>query len=137
MFFDAVSQFRAGTIGAVYVCYHDYVSLMQQEPRVVQILPIPVEERTWEQKGGWPIYECEPNFEEVVDFLLTQYVRAQFYQAYLENHTSENAARMVAMKTATDNASRIADQTQLAYNNERQAMITQEIIEIVSGGQEI
>lgn len=131
--FDCINQFKAGLIDSVYVCYSDYISLMEQKPKVLQLLPIPKHKRSWTERQHNPLFEWEPNVYKVADFLLTQYVRALFYQAVLESKSSEHASRMVAMKTATDNAGRIQEQTQLLYNNVRQAQITQEIIEIVSG----
>jgi F-type H+-transporting ATPase subunit gamma len=104
---------------------------MSQTPEVVQLLPLPRAEDE-ELKHHWD-YIYEPEAQVVLDDLLTRYIEAQVYQAVVENVASEMAARMVAMKAASDNAGDMIGDLQMAYNKARQAAITQELSEIVSG----
>ena len=141
LLFTVIEQYKQGLIDRVLVAYNHYDSVMVQRPRILQLLPLAMDE--WlEGNAEQPAerakdYLVEPSWKALVDFLLTQWVRVQFYQAALESDASEQAARMVSMKTATDNASRLEDRLQLQYNNVRQAMITSEIIEIVSGSEAV
>jgi F-type H+-transporting ATPase subunit gamma len=113
------------------VVYNEFVSTMAQEPQIEQLLPIQAEESE-EYAHHWD-YLYEPEAKEVLTDLLTRYVESLVYQAVVENVACEQSARMVAMKAATDNAGDLIDQLNLAYNKARQAAITQEISEIVSG----
>jgi F-type H+-transporting ATPase subunit gamma len=126
-----------GEVSAVYLCYNDFVSTMRQEPTVRPLLPLSAAAMDAESKAsgtqhGWD-YIYEPDAQSVIDELLVRYVEALVYQAVAENMASEHAARMVAMKAATDNAGNVIGELKLVYNKTRQAAITKELSEIVSG----
>ena len=125
---DAYSD---GTIDRVFICYNDFVNTMTQRAAFDQLLPLPAPE-TQVAKHDWD-YIYEPDAESVLEHVLTRYIESLVYQAVLENVASEHAARMVAMKAASDNASKLIDTLNLVYNKARQAAITQEISEIVGG----
>ena len=125
---DAYSEGRADR---VFVCYNDFVNTMVQRPTIDQLLPLPPTSEL-DAKHEWD-YLYEPDAEQVLDDVLGRYVESLVYQAVLENLASEHAARMVAMKAASDNANTLIDTLTLIYNKARQAAITQEISEIVSG----
>ena len=115
----------------VFLCYNDFVNTMTQKPKVDQLLPLPPSE-TLHTRFDWD-YIYEPSPEVVLDHVMMRYVESLVYQALLENIASEQAARMVAMKAASDNATKLIGTLQLIYNKARQAAITQEISEIVGG----
>ncbi len=115
----------------VFLCYNDFVNTMTQKPRMDQLLPLPPSE-TLHTRFDWD-YIYEPSPEVVLDHVMMRYVESLVYQALLENVASEHAARMVAMKAASDNATKLIGTLQLIYNKARQAAITQEISEIVGG----
>lgn len=119
-------------IDALYLCSNEFVSTMRQEPRIQQVLPlIPSEEA--DLKHHWDyIYEPD-NAPLLLDTLLTRYIESQVYRAVIENIACEQAARMLAMRSATDNAAELIDSLALAYNKARQAAITRELSEIVAG----
>jgi len=126
-----LDEYREGEIDRLFVCYNQFINTMTQRPRFDQLLPLPPAEdepmlKYWD-------YLYEPDAESLLDDVLTRYVESLVYQAALENLASEHAARMVAMKSASDNANNLIDDLRLAYNKARQASITQEISEIVSG----
>lgn len=126
-----LDEYREGDIDRLFVCYNQFINTMTQRPRFDQLLPLPPAEdepmlKYWD-------YLYEPDAESLLDDVLTRYVESLVYQAALENLASEHAARMVAMKSASDNANNLIDDLRLAYNKARQASITQEISEIVSG----
>jgi F-type H+-transporting ATPase subunit gamma len=123
--------YSAGTLDRVFLCYNDFINTMAQKPRQDQLLPLPASE-TLHSAHDWD-YIYEPSAEEVLDHVMTRYVESLVYQAVLENLASEHAARMVAMKSASDNATKLIDTLKLIYNKARQAAITQEISEIVGG----
>lgn len=123
--------YREGEIDRVFLCYNDFINTMTQRATTEQLLPLPPTEE--EPMLQYWDYLYEPDAEQLLDDVLTRYVESLVYQAALENVASEQAARMVAMKSASDNASDLIDDLQLAYNKARQAAITQEISEIVSG----
>ena len=125
---DAYSD---GSIDRVFICYNDFVNTMTQRAAFDQLLPLPAPE-TQVAKHDWD-YIYEPDAESVLEHVLTRYIESLVYQAVLENVASEHAARMVAMKAASDNASKLIDTLNLVYNKARQAAITQEISEIVGG----
>lgn len=125
-----LDAFNTGTIDKLYLVSNEFVNTMTQKPEVTQLLPIKAVES--ETSSVWD-YLYEPNAEAVLDALLVRYVESQVYQAVVENNAAEQAARMVAMKAATDNAGDIITNLNLAYNKARQAAITQEISEIVGG----
>jgi F-type H+-transporting ATPase subunit gamma len=126
-----LDAFDAGEIDRLFVVYNEFISTMAQDPQIEQLLPIQAEEEK-EYAHHWD-YLYEPEAKDVITDLLTRYVESLVYQAVVENVASEQSARMVAMKAATDNASDLIDELNLAYNKARQAAITQEISEIVSG----
>ena len=125
-----------GEVSAVYLCYTKFINTMRQEPVVQQLLPLSQQQLEAEAKESgahsWD-YIYEPDAQSVIDDLLVRYVEALVYQAVAENMASEQAARMVAMKAATDNAGNVISELKLVYNKTRQAAITKELSEIVSG----
>ncbi len=126
-----LDAYAAGEIDAIYLCYNDFVNTMKQEPCMEQLLPLSGEQ-LGTAKGNWDyIYEPEP--KQVIDELLVRYIESLVYQAVVENMASEQSARMVAMKAASDNAKSVIGELKLVYNKARQAAITREISEIVSG----
>jgi F-type H+-transporting ATPase subunit gamma len=127
-----VDEYSEGKIDELYVLYNEFLNTMTQKPRLVQLLPIRPEDIGEEQKGQWD-YIYEPDAKEVLDQLLIRYVESIVFQGLVENNACEQAARMVAMKSASDNAGKLIKELQLIYNKARQAAITQEIAEIVGG----
>jgi len=131
-----LDQYAEGKLSAVYLCYTKFINTMRQEPVVEQLLPLSAERMQAETKAagehGWD-YIYEPDAKTVIDDLLVRYVEALVYQAVAENMASEQSARMVAMKAATDNAGNLINELKLVYNKTRQAAITKELSEIVSG----
>lgn len=119
-------------IDALYLCSNEFKSTMRQVPRVQQLLPLIASEDKSLQHHWDYIYEPD-NAPELLDRLLTRYIESQVYRAVIENIASEQAARMLAMRSATDNASELIASLQLAYNKARQAAITRELSEIVAG----
>ena len=114
------------------MAYTRFIITMKQEPAVEQLLPLSGDLVGRETKNRWD-YIYEPSAKPVIDELLLRYVEAILYQAVAENIASEQSARMVAMKSASDNAKNVIDELRLAYNKARQAAITTELTEIVSG----
>ncbi|MDP1647676.1 MAG: F0F1 ATP synthase subunit gamma [Rubrivivax sp.] len=131
-----LDAFVEGKLDAVYLCYTKFINTMKQEPLVEQLLPLAASrlERTTAEKAqyGWD-YIYEPDAPTVIDDLLTRYIEALVFQGVAENMASEQSARMVAMKAATDNAGTLIAELKLIYNKTRQAAITKELSEIVSG----
>ena len=126
-----------GEVNTVYLCYTKFINTMKQEPVVQQLLPLSAADMEAQTKAsgtqhGWD-YIYEPDAQTVIDDLLTRYVEALVYQAVAENMASEQSARMVAMKAATDNAGSVIGELKLVYNKTRQAAITKELSEIVAG----
>jgi F-type H+-transporting ATPase subunit gamma len=127
---DAYAQ---GKVSAVYLSYTKFINTMKQEPVVEVLLPLSGETlKADEGQHGWD-YIYEPDAQSVIDELLLRYVEALVYQAVAENMASEQSARMVAMKSATDNAGNVIAELKLVYNKTRQAAITKELSEIVAG----
>jgi F-type H+-transporting ATPase subunit gamma len=126
-----LDAFSEGSIDKLYLVSNEFVNTMTQSPTVEQVLPLLAEEST-EMQHHWD-YIYEPDARELLEGLLTRYIESQVYQAVVENGACEQAARMLAMKNATDNAGDMIDDLQLIYNKARQAAITQELSEIVSG----
>ncbi len=126
-----LDAFHEGTVDRVYLVFNEFVNSMTQNPNFEQILPL-VPEDTDDLKHHWD-YIYEPEAPEVMDQLLARYIESLVYQGVVENIACEQAARMVAMKSASDNAGKMIDELQLIYNKARQAAITQELSEIVSG----
>jgi F-type H+-transporting ATPase subunit gamma len=131
--FDAYAE---GKLDAVYLAYSRFINTMKQEPVIEQLLPLSAERlaQSEEEKRAYSWdYLYEPDAQRVIDELMGRYVEALIYQALAENMSSEQSARMVAMKAASDNAKKLIDELQLIYNKTRQAGITKEISEIVGG----
>ncbi|HHF5852923.1 TPA: F0F1 ATP synthase subunit gamma [Haemophilus influenzae] len=129
--FDA---YRNGEIDAIYIAYNKFVNTMSQKPVVQQLVPLPEskDDHLNERQQTWDyLYEPEP--KALLDSLLVRYLESQIYQAVVDNVASEQAARMVAMKAATDNAGNLINDLRLVYNKARQASITNELNEIVAG----
>jgi F-type H+-transporting ATPase subunit gamma len=128
-----LDAYAAGKLKAVYLCYTRFINTMRQEPVIQQLLPLSDEQMQKEEgKHGWD-YLYEPEARVVIDELLVRYIEALVYQATAENQASEQSARMVAMKSATDNAGNVIAELKLIYNKTRQAGITKELSEIVAG----
>jgi F-type H+-transporting ATPase subunit gamma len=136
-----LDAYARGEVNAVYLCYTKFINTMKQEPVVQQLLPLSasamqIETDASEAKAGgkhaWD-YIYEPDAQAVIDELLVRYVEALVYQALAENMASEQSSRMVAMKSATDNAVSVIAELKLVYNKTRQAAITKELSEIVAG----
>jgi F-type H+-transporting ATPase subunit gamma len=131
-----LDAYENGEVDAVYLAYTKFINTMKQEPVVEKLLPLSSEKLTQTtdeaREYGWD-YLYEPDPQSVVDELLKRYVEALIYQAVAENMASEQSARMVAMKAASDNAKNVIGELQLVYNKTRQAAITKELSEIVGG----
>jgi F-type H+-transporting ATPase subunit gamma len=127
-----LDAYDAGEIDRVYLANNVFVNTMTQEPAIEQLLPVVGDEADKEIAHHWD-YIYEPGAKEVMDGLLMRYIESLVYQGLVENIACEQAARMVAMKAASDNAGTLIDELQLVYNKARQAAITQELSEIVSG----
>ena len=129
-----IQAYIDGKVDSVHLAYSRFVNAMKQEPVVEQLLPLTDSylESDTKRDYSWD-YLYEPNAETVLDELLKRYVEALIYQAVAENMASEQSARMVAMKAASDNAKKLIDELHLVYNKTRQAGITKEITEIVGG----
>jgi F-type H+-transporting ATPase subunit gamma len=126
-----LDAYRAEELDLVYVVYNTFLNTMSQKPVLEQLLPLP-ETDDEEVRDIWD-YIYEPDAEALLDTVLTRYIEADVYHAVLENLASEHAARMIAMKNATENAGTLIDELTLVFNKARQAAITQEISEIVGG----
>ncbi|MEP4145860.1 MAG: F0F1 ATP synthase subunit gamma [Halioglobus sp.] len=126
-----LDAYEEGKIDRLFLVSNEFVNTMTQEPSVEQLLPLEAEESD-EMAHHWD-YIYEPDARELLEGLLTRYIESQVYQAVVENGACEQAARMLAMKNATDNAGDLIDDLQLIYNKARQSAITQELSEIVSG----
>lgn len=127
-----LEAFEQGKIDRLYLASNEFVSTMAQNPELNQLLPLPATEQEEFQTRIWD-YIYEPDPKALLNELLVRYIESQVYQGVVENNACEQAARMVAMKAATDNAGSIISELQLVYNKARQAAITQEISEIVGG----
>jgi F-type H+-transporting ATPase subunit gamma len=126
-----LDAYTAGEIDSIHISYNHFVNTMKQEPCVEQLLPLSGDQ-IGTAEGSWD-YIYEPDAKQVIDELLVRYVESLVYQAVVENMASEQSARMVAMKAASDNAKSVIGELKLVYNKARQAAITREISEIVSG----
>ena len=129
-----LEAFERGEVDAVYLAYTRFVNTMKQEPVLEKLLPLSGDELAQDanRKAGWD-YIYEPDAESILNGLLKRYIEALIYQAVAENMASEQSARMVAMKAASDNAKNVIGELQLTYNKTRQAAITKELSEIVGG----
>ena len=128
-----LDKFEQGEIDKVFLASNRFENTMTQEPQIKQLMPL-LPEDTPELKHRWD-YIYEPDAKELLDGLMQRYIESLVYQAVIENIACEQAAKMVAMKNATENAGTIIDELQLIYNNARQAAITQELSEIVAGAE--
>ncbi len=127
-----LDAYAEGRIDELHVVSNEFVNTMTQKPTIEKLLPVVAGELDESLNGHWD-YIYEPDAKEVLDHLLTRYIESIVYQGLVENNACEQAARMVAMKSASDNAGNIISELQLIYNKARQAAITQEISEIVAG----
>ena len=129
----ALDMFHKGLINSIHLIYNEFVNTMLQKPIIKQLIPIQQDlEKTTLFPDKWD-YIYEPDAKELLDKLLLRYIESVFYHGIIENIASEQAARMVAMKSASDNASELIGEFTLIYNKARQSAITQELSEIVSG----
>ncbi|MDF9393205.1 MULTISPECIES: F0F1 ATP synthase subunit gamma [Methylococcus] len=127
-----LDAYGEGEIDELYVAHNEFVNTMTQKPKLECLAPIKAEELSEELKGHWD-YLYEPDAKSVLDALIARYLESLVFQGLVENNACEQAARMVAMKSASDNAGKLIKELQLIYNKARQAAITQEIAEIVGG----
>ena len=130
-----LDAYEEGKIDRLYVVYNEFINTMSQKPLIQQLLPLEADAEQKSDKSkvaGWD-YIYEPDPRVILDSLLVRYIESQVYQAVVENIACEQSARMVAMKSATDNAGNFISELQLVYNKARQAAITQEIAEICGG----
>lgn len=127
-----LEAYDEGRLDKLYVVTNKFVNTMTQIPTITQLLPLPAGDDETLKKKSWD-YLYEPDPKILLDTLLRRYIESQVYQSVVENLASEQAARMVAMKAATDNGGNLIKELQLIYNKARQASITQELTEIVSG----
>jgi F-type H+-transporting ATPase subunit gamma len=128
-----LDAYQEGQLDAVYITYTKFINTMKQEPMMQQLLPLSSEKMTADKGSYAWDYIYEPDAQTVIDELLVRYVEALIYQAVAENMASEQSARMVAMKSASDNAGSVIGELKLVYNKTRQAAITKELSEIVAG----
>ncbi len=127
-----LNKFHQGELDAIHIVYSSFVNTMKQQPIIEQLLPLSEKHLKQEHKLPWD-YEYEPSAIEVLDQLIRRYVESVVYQCLADNMASEQAARMIAMKAATDNAGEAIKSLKLVYNKSRQAAITKELAEIVAG----
>jgi len=128
-----LDAYQEGRLDAVYLCYTKFINTMKQEPMMDQLLPLSSARMEADKESHSWDYIYEPDAQTVIDELLVRYVEALIYQAVAENMASEQSARMVAMKAASDNAGSVIGELKLVYNKTRQAAITKELSEIVAG----
>ena len=128
-----LDAYASGEVDAVYLAYTTFINTMKQEPVIEQLLPLPADRLEEDSRDFSWDYIYEPDAQSVLDELLVRYVETIVFQAVAENMASEQSAKMVAMKAASDNAKKLIDDLQLSYNKARQAAITQELSEIVAG----
>ena len=128
-----LDRFNEGQLDRLYLVSNKFVNTMVQKPTVEQLLPLSASDTQSDVKEGLWDYLYEPDAQQLLDALLVRFIESQVYQAVVENSACEQAARMIAMKNATDNAGQLIKDLQLIYNKARQAAITQEISEIVGG----
>ncbi|MFO1371083.1 MAG: F0F1 ATP synthase subunit gamma [Candidatus Competibacteraceae bacterium] len=124
--------FVEGRVDAIYLVYNEFINTMSQKPKIEQLVPITAEVQDTAPVHRWD-YIYEPDPKDLIELLIRRYGESVVYQALVENVACEMAARMVAMKSASDNAGTLIDELQLIYNKARQASITQELAEIVGG----
>lgn len=127
-----LDAYLGGEIDTIHIAYNRFISKMKQQPTLERMLPLRAEAFTQAQEDRWD-YIYEPDAKTVVDLLLVRYVEALVYQAVMENMAAEQGARMMSMRTATDNCTTLTDLLKLTYNKTRQSAITQELSELVAG----
>jgi F-type H+-transporting ATPase subunit gamma len=127
-----LQAFDEGRLDKIYIVNNKFINTMSQTPQILQLLPLPASDNSELKSKSWD-YLYEPDPKSLLDILLRRYIESQVYQGVVENLASEQAARMVAMKAATDNGGSLIKELQLVYNKARQTSITQELTEIVSG----
>jgi len=126
-----LDSYEDGRIDRLYIVSNEFINTMTQKPVIRQLLPLdPEQDESYQHR--WD-YIYEPDARQLIEGLVTRYIESQVYQAVVENGACEQAAKMIAMKSATENAEKLIDELRLIYNNARQAAITQEIAEIVGG----
>jgi F-type H+-transporting ATPase subunit gamma len=137
----AITDFQDGTFDEVYISYTDFVNMIKQEPLVRRLLPLRVGEEA-EKVGKFnvthtthSVFTYEPDQNEILDSIIPRFTALQIYQAILESNASEHAARMMAMRNATDNANELAKSLQLDYNKARQQSITSDMLDIAGGAE--
>jgi len=128
-----LDAFVDGRLDAIYLCYTKFINTMKQEPMVEQLLPLTADKMKADTSNHNWDYIYEPDAATVIDELLERFIEALVYQSVAENLASEQSARMVAMKAASDNAGNVIGELKLVYNKTRQAAITKELSEIVAG----
>ncbi|CDZ95271.1 MULTISPECIES: F0F1 ATP synthase subunit gamma [Pseudomonadaceae] len=128
-----LDAFQEGRVDRLYLVSNKFINTMTQKPTIDQLLPLAADANAEQVKKGQWDYLYEPDAQQLLDALLVRFIESQTYQAVVENGAAEQAARMIAMKSATDNAGELISDLQLVYNKARQAAITQEISEIVGG----
>lgn len=128
-----LDAYQEGRLDKIYLCYTNFINTMKQEPVIAQLLPLESEKIKGDKGNHSWDYVYEPSAQLVIDELLVRYVEALIYQSVAENIASEQSARMVAMKSASDNAGNVISELKLVYNKTRQAAITKELSEIVAG----
>jgi F-type H+-transporting ATPase subunit gamma len=130
---ELIKLFLNGTFDKIFVIYNEFKSIIQQKIITEQFLPIPLKKENKEEKKNEPYYIFEPDQKAIFEYLLPKHLKAQMWRILLESNAAEFGARMTAMDNATTNAKELIRTLQLKYNKERQAAITKEILEIVSG----
>ena len=128
-----LTAYEEGTIDRLYIISNKFVNTMTQQANIEQLLPISADQAAAEDVPALFDYIYEPDAKSMLDLVIKRYVESQIYQSVVENVACEQSARMIAMKSATDNAGDLIKELQLVFNKARQAAITQEISEIVSG----
>lgn len=135
----AIDDFLNGVVDEVHIAYTDFINTLDLRPRIRRLLPLdPTTSDDYEpnqQEGLHAVYTFEPDAQAILDEIMPRFTELQLYQAILESLASEHAARMVAMRNATENAEEVADDLQLSYNKARQTAITNEILDIVGGAE--
>ena len=126
-----LDEYTEGKIDQLFIVHNNFINTMSQKPEIKTLLPIDPSDKDDLQEHWDYIYE--PDSRDLLDYILMRYIESQVYRAVVENVACEMAAKMVAMKSATDNAGKLIDELELDYNKARQAAITQEISEIVGG----
>lgn len=124
-----------GEFDEVYLVYMDYINMVKQEPKIEKLLPLGVSEYSHDGDESGAIYTFEPDPQTILNTMLPEFITLQIHQAILESHASEYAARMVAMKNATENGEELSGELQIKYNNARQQAVTNEMLDIVGGAE--